>query len=100
MKYIVITGVSSGIGYDAARYLIERSYHVFGSVRKEADAARVQAQLGEQFTPLLFDVTDEDGVQTAVSKVKSILGNQNLTTLINNAGISTPGPLMHLTADD
>ncbi len=100
MEYIVITGVSSGIGYDAARYLIERGYHVFGSVRKEADAARVQTQLGERFTPLLFDVTDAGGVQTAVSQVKSILGNQTLTALINNAGISTPGPLMHLTTED
>lgn len=100
MQYIVITGVSSGIGYDAARYLIERGYHVFGSVRKQADAERVQGELGKQFTPLLFDVTDEVGVQTAVSQMKSILGSQGLTALVNNAGISTPGPLMHLPIDD
>ena len=100
MQYIVITGVSSGIGYDAARYLIERGYHVFGSVRKQADAERVQGELGKQFTPLLFDVTDEVGVQTAVSQMKSILGSQGLTALVNNAGISTPGPLMHLPIND
>jgi len=100
VQYIVITGVSSGIGYDAARYLIERGYHVFGSVRKQADAERVQGELGKQFTPLLFDVTDEVGVQTAVSQMKSILGSQGLTALVNNAGISTPGPLMHLPIDD
>jgi short-subunit dehydrogenase len=29
MDYIVITGVSTGIGYDAVRYLIDKGYHVF-----------------------------------------------------------------------
>ncbi|MFZ1400924.1 MAG: SDR family oxidoreductase [Candidatus Promineifilaceae bacterium] len=96
MKYVVITGASSGIGYDAARYLIERGYHVFGSVRKQADADRVQAALGERFTPLLFDVTDEGGVETAVTQVTQKIGNNGLAGLVNNAGIAVAGPLMHL----
>ena len=78
MKYVVITGASSGIGYDAARYLIERGYHVFGSVRKQADGERVQGELGEQFTPLLFDVMDGGAVETAVSQVSQIVGNNGL----------------------
>jgi NAD(P)-dependent dehydrogenase (short-subunit alcohol dehydrogenase family) len=32
-KSVVITGVSTGIGFAAARELIGRGYHVFGSVR-------------------------------------------------------------------
>jgi len=35
---VLITGVSSGIGFDAARYLVEKGYFVFGSVR-DAQAA-------------------------------------------------------------
>ncbi|MCB9418716.1 MAG: SDR family oxidoreductase [Ardenticatenaceae bacterium] len=100
MKYILITGASTGIGYDAARYLIERGYHVFGSVRKQADAERVQAALGERFTPLLFDVTDEAGVKTAVSQIQQTVGSSGLYGLVNNAGIAVPGPLMHLTLDE
>ncbi|MEZ4593355.1 MAG: SDR family oxidoreductase [Chloroflexota bacterium] len=96
MKYVVITGASSGIGYDAARYLIERGYHVFGSVRKQADADRVQSALGERFTPLLFDVTDAVGVETAVTQVSKIIGSNGLAGLVNNAGIAVAGPLMHL----
>jgi hypothetical protein len=96
MKYVVITGASSGIGYDAARYLIERGFHVFGSVRKQADGERVQGELGEQFTPLLFDVTDEGAVATAVSQVTEIIGTDGLAGLVNNAGIAVAGPLMHL----
>ena len=28
---VLITGVSTGIGFDATRYLIARGFHVFGS---------------------------------------------------------------------
>ena len=100
MKYVVITGASTGIGYDAARYLIARGYHVFGSVRKQADADRVRAELGEQFTPLLFDVTDEGRVETAVTQVSTKIGNNGLAGLVNNAGIAVAGPLMHLPLDE
>jgi hypothetical protein len=99
MKYVVITGASSGIGYDAARYLIGRGFHVFGSVRKQADAERVQGELGAQFTPLLFDVTDEGAVETAVSQVTQIIGSNGLAGLVNNAGIAVAGPLSHLPLD-
>ncbi|MCP5095158.1 MAG: SDR family oxidoreductase [Chloroflexi bacterium] len=100
MQYVVITGVSTGIGYDATRLLLQNGFFVFGSVRKQADAERVQADFGDNFMPLLFDVTDEGGVETAVSQVQSIIGNQGLTALINNAGIATPGPLMHMPLND
>ena len=35
---VLITGCSSGIGRHAAFYLAEKGYHVFATVRKEADA--------------------------------------------------------------
>ena len=54
MQTVVITGVSTGIGYAAAQSLIGHGYRVFGSVRNQADADRVQAALGENFAPLIF----------------------------------------------
>lgn len=95
-KTIVITGVSTGIGYATAEELVKLGYHVFGSVRKAEDGERVQAELGERFTPLLFDVTDHEGIETAVSQVKATIGEENLVGLVNNAGISVLGPLMHM----
>lgn len=95
-KYIVITGVSTGIGYATAAELVKLGYHVFGSVRKAEDGERVQAELGERFTPLLFDVTDHEGIATAVSQVNTAIGDENLAGLVNNAGISVLGPLMHM----
>ncbi len=100
MKNVLITGVSTGIGYATAVDLLQVGYRVFGSVRKTSDAERLQAELGEKFTPLLFDVTDEAGVKTAVSQLTTLLQNQPLTALINNAGISVSGPLMHLPIEE
>ncbi|HEX6385839.1 MAG TPA: SDR family oxidoreductase [Anaerolineae bacterium] len=100
MKHIVITGTSSGIGYDAARKLTESGYHVFGSVRSTADEERVKAELGEKFTPLLFDITDHEAVCAAAAQVKEAVSDQGLAGLVNNAGIAAPGPLMHLPLDD
>jgi NAD(P)-dependent dehydrogenase (short-subunit alcohol dehydrogenase family) len=99
-KSIVITGVSTGIGYAVAAQLVGYGYNVYGSVRRQADGDRVRAELGERFTPLLFDVTDHQGIETAVSQVQAALNGQNLAGLVNNAGISTLGPLMHMPLDD
>ena len=65
-KSVVITGASTGIGYAAAKELIARGYQVFGSIRKESDGKRVQEELGNSFTPLLFDVTDQQALPAAV----------------------------------
>lgn len=95
MKSIVITGVSSGIGYGAAKEFARSGYRVFGSVRKKEDAERLAAELGANFTPLLFDVTDREAVLGAAEEVGEMLGSSGLAGLVNNAGIEIRGPLMH-----
>jgi NAD(P)-dependent dehydrogenase (short-subunit alcohol dehydrogenase family) len=95
VRSIVITGVSSGIGYGAAREFAGNGYRVFGSVRKEEDAGRLRAELGASFTPLLFDVTDREAVLAAAEEVGEALGGSGLAGLINNAGTAIGGPLMH-----
>ena len=99
-KNILITGVSSGLGYGAAKELISRGYRVFGSVRKEQDAARVKSELGEKFIPLVFDVTDQPAVLKAVEEVRQKLNGEGLGGLINNSGISVTGPLQYLPMDE
>lgn len=94
MRSAVVTGVSSGIGLVIAECLLKRGYKVFGSVRHELDAQSLQAQWGDRFTPLVFDVTDEDALPAIVEQVRSSLTGAPLTCLINNAGVSFPGPLL------
>jgi NAD(P)-dependent dehydrogenase (short-subunit alcohol dehydrogenase family) len=97
---ILITGVSTGIGYGAAKEFTRRGYRVFGSVRKEADAQKLNAELGENFTALLFDVTDQAAIDQAVVQVTKQLNGDGLCGLINNSGISIAGPLQHLPIEE
>lgn len=100
MKSVVVTGVSTGIGNAAARVLAKKGFRVFGSVRKEADAAALKKDLGESFVPLVFDVTDEAGVARAAAEVRAALGGEKLAGLVNNAGIAVSGPLIDLNPDE
>ncbi|AUD03342.1 SDR family NAD(P)-dependent oxidoreductase [Spirosoma pollinicola] len=94
-KNILITGVSTGIGYGAAKHFIQRGYTVFGSVRTQTDADRLQAEFGDSFVPLLFDVTDADAVTEAARSLTERLAGSGLGGLINNAGIAIGGPLQN-----
>ncbi len=100
MKSVVVTGVSTGIGWSIAQVLIQNNFRVFGSVRKTGDAERLKADFGELFIPLLFDITDEKNVQAAAKQVRDGLNGETLFGLVNNAGIAVPAPLMHLPTQD
>src|ERR1700727_1663863 len=95
-KDVVVTGVSTGIGWGTTKILVSRGFRVFGSVRKQADADRLQSEFGAGFVPLMMDITDADAVQQAAWKVGSVIGDRNLLGLVNNAGIVVSGPLLYL----
>jgi NAD(P)-dependent dehydrogenase (short-subunit alcohol dehydrogenase family) len=99
MKTIVITGTSTGIGYASSKLFIENGYRVFGSVRNEADADKVSSELGSNFVPLIFDVTDEAAVKNSVKIVEDQIGDQKLSGLINNAGLGVIGTIQSLSAE-
>lgn len=100
MRSVVVTGSSTGIGHGTAKVLIARGFRVFGSVRKAADGERVAAELGANYVPLLFDVTDEAAIASAAAEVRVALGGETLAGLVNNAGIAVAGPLLHLPLED
>ena len=95
-KDVVVTGVSTGIGWGTTKVLIAKGFRVFGSVRKQADADRLQNEFGNGFVPPMMDITDADAVYQAAQKVGSMIGDRNLIGLVNNAGIVVSGPLLYL----
>ena len=99
MRSVVITGASTGIGWATTALLLARGFRVFGSVRKQADAERLRGEFGANFTPLLFDVTDEAAVLAAAREVGLALDGETLAGLVNNAGIAVAGPVLGLPAD-
>lgn len=60
------------------------------SVRKREDASWLEQTLRSSFTPLVFDVTDEQAVRAAVGEVSAGLNGRTLTALVNNAGQPQP----------
>jgi NAD(P)-dependent dehydrogenase (short-subunit alcohol dehydrogenase family) len=99
MKTILITGVSSGIGFETVRFLIDKGYYIFGSVRKADDKVKLESDFPRNFTCLKFDVARKEEVVAAFDQVKSILNGSPLFGLVNNAGLSVGGP-MNLLDDD
>jgi NAD(P)-dependent dehydrogenase (short-subunit alcohol dehydrogenase family) len=97
---VVVTGASTGIGWGCVKVLTAAGFHVFGSVRKQADADRLTAEFGAHVTPLLFDVTDQVAVANAARTVEQALGGKTLAGLVNNAGIAVAGPLLYLNIEE
>jgi short-subunit dehydrogenase len=95
-RTILITGVSTGIGYGMSKEFVGRDYTVFGSVRRREDAERLKSEIGGKFIPLIFDVTDQPSIDKAANEIKSHLRGNGLGGLINNSGVSIPGPVEHL----
>ena len=100
MKSVVVTGVSTGIGWGITKVLIQKGFRVYGSVRKTQDAERLSKEFGANFSPLIFDVTNEPAVQAAARQVREQLNGETLFGLVNNAGIAVPAPLIHIATDD
>ncbi len=96
MRAILVTGASTGIGRATTEHLCSRGHHVYATVRKQLDADELTADLGEQVTPLLCDVTDQDAVLAAAERVASSLGSQRFAGIVNNAGVAMGGPIEYL----
>jgi NAD(P)-dependent dehydrogenase (short-subunit alcohol dehydrogenase family) len=100
MQSVVVTGASTGIGWGIAKVMTAKGFRVFGSVRKQGDADRLRAELGERFSPLIFDVTDEAGIARGAAEVRAVLAGARLWGLVNNAGIAVAGPLLESSIGD
>jgi NAD(P)-dependent dehydrogenase (short-subunit alcohol dehydrogenase family) len=100
MRAIVVTGASTGIGHATAKLLLDKGFKVFGSVRKQVDADRLKSEFGTNFTPLLFDVTEEPAVLAAAREVRAALNGETMAGLVNNGGIAVPGPVLELSVDE
>jgi NAD(P)-dependent dehydrogenase (short-subunit alcohol dehydrogenase family) len=100
MTTVVVTGASTGIGFAIARVLVGHGVRVFGSVRRRSDGERVRSELGDRFTPLVFDVTNADAIRASVPAVAEALEGGTLFGLVNNAGIAVGGPLIHQPLDE
>ena len=91
-KSILITGCSSGIGYDAAHGLAAKGWRVFATCRAQGDVDRLIAEGLESF---VLDYADEASITAAVAEVSRRTGG-TLDALYNNGAFAIPGAVEDL----
>lgn len=94
-KSILITGCSSGIGYDAAQTLHARGWRVFATCRQEKDCERLRDEGLESIT---LDYDDEASIKSAVAEVLERTGG-TLDALFNNGAYAIPGAVEDMPRD-
>lgn len=94
-KSILITGCSSGIGYDAAHTLHKRGWRVFATCRSEVDCERLRA---EGLESLRLDYQDENSIAETITEVLERTGG-TLDALFNNGAYAIPAAVEDLSRD-
>lgn len=86
MKIAVVTGATAGFGLAICKTLINAGYKVIGTGRRADRLASLQAEFGEHFLPLAFDVSDVAQTQQALNSRPDEWKKVDL--LVNNAGLA------------
>lgn len=94
MKTVLITGGSSGIGFEISKHFAQDGYRIMWASLLEDELAAAKSTLENQFEgikidTLSVDLSREDGAQTVYNWAKS--QNRVVDVLINNAGIGVFG---------
>lgn len=80
-KIILITGASSGIGFDAAQTLARQGHKIYAAARR---TELMEPLRTDGITPLSLDVTNEESMRSCVQTVLDAEGR--IDVLVNNAG--------------
>ncbi len=91
-KSILITGCSSGIGYDAAHGMRAAGWRVFASCRQQTDCDRL---IAEGFEAPRIDYADTDTLEAGLAEVLAATGG-TLDALFNNGAFAVPGAVEDL----
>lgn len=94
MQNILITGCSTGIGYETALALKHNGYKVYPSARKDEDVQHLK-DLG--FDALKIDVTKKEEISAALEYIMQT--DKKLDAVFNNAGFGQPGAVEDLSTD-
>lgn len=95
MRNVLITGASTGIGYDVAKRLKERiGYRVFVTVRNEEDMERLKQ---EGFYHVFYlDLSDADSVEQMAKQLLEQVEN-DIYAVFHNGAYGQPGALEDIT---
>ncbi|RDB47338.1 SDR family oxidoreductase [Tsukamurella tyrosinosolvens] len=87
----LVTGATSGIGYETAKLLAQKGYRVLGTSRDPEAIAADKRIPGVEY--LALDLADRESVAACAAAAGTV------DVVVNNAGESQSGPLEELPAD-
>ena len=100
-RVALITGCSSGIGYETALMLARNGFHTFATMRdtkKSNSLAKTSEKEKLALKILELDVNDSKSIENAINRIKSEA--KRIDILINNAGYGLVGFFEDLTLDE
>ena len=86
-KIAVVTGSSSGIGYETALALARDGFHTYATMRNTSKASEIQEAAKKEklkIDVIELDVDKEESIKSAINKI--ISEKNRIDVLVNNAG--------------
>ena len=101
MNIAVITGASSGLGWEYAKAVYATRAdldEIWVIARRDDRLQELKSELGNTIVPVAFDITDPQAVEDYVALLKE--KNVTVKLLINNAGFGKLGSFDKLSLED
>ena len=100
-KVAVVTGASSGIGFETALGLAREGYHTYATMRDVTKSDKIK-ELGQKdglkISVLELDVDNDDSVKVTIKKILD--QKQRIDVLVNNAGWGLWGCVEDVSVDE
>ena len=100
-KVAIVTGSSSGIGYETSLLLARNGFHTCATMRNMEKSESLRKIAEKEKLPIRFvqlDVDDDASVNSAIGEIENELGR--IDVLINNAGYGLVGGFEDLAPDE
>jgi len=100
-KVALVTGSSTGIGFEISLALARNGFYTYGTMRNMQDSNRIMdISKKEQLSleVLHLDVNDDKSILDTINKINE--KNQRIDVLVNNAGYALAGPLEGTSMDE
>ena len=100
--YVLLTGASSGIGYEMATQLAAKKMNLILVARSETKLQQMQKELSVTYGILVqYIVKDLSDVQAAIDLYKAVQQEKFLVTaLVNNAGVGNYGNFIETSLEE